>query len=230
MNTTTQETACERSASSDKVMAIALRGCCRAPIQQANPQQGVMKFVRNLGFARLAALQRASSALHLHRKIPVESFMPDFAATDLAFAIGHHVLIFALAGVLAFEIGAVKPGIAAKEIVRIAKADRWYGIFAGLILIVGFARANFAAKGWAYYSHNEFFWAKIGAFALVALLSIPPTVQYIRWRLAFGKNPAFLPADSAVRTVRRFLWLEVFFFAWIPIFAAAMARGYGAAN
>jgi uncharacterized membrane protein len=26
---------------------------------------------------------------------------------------------------------------------------------------------------------------------------------------------------------RRFIWAEVFFFALIPIFAAAMARGFG---
>jgi len=151
----------------------------------------------------------------------------DFAATDLAFAIGHHVLIFALAGVIAFEVGVVKPGLTAGDVVRVAKADAWYGILAVLILIVGFARANFAAKGWAYYSHNHFFWAKIGTFALVGLLSIQPTVQYISWRRGLKNDPAFMPADGAIKTVRRFLWLEVFFFAWIPIFAAAMARGYG---
>lgn len=151
----------------------------------------------------------------------------DFAAKDLAFAIGHHVLIFALAAVIAFEVGVVKPGLTAKDIARVGKADAWYGILAVLILVVGFARAVFAAKGWDYYSHNHFFWAKIGAFALVGLLSIQPTVQYIRWRRALKADPSFLPGDGAIQTVRRFLWLEVFFFAWIPIFAAAMARGYG---
>ena len=156
--------------------------------------------------------------------------MPDFAATDLALAIAHHVLIFALAGVIAFEVGVVRPGIGAKDIARVANADAWYGILAVLILIVGFSRAVFAAKGWAYYSHNHFFWAKIGAFALVGLLSIQPTVQYISWRRTLKNDPAFIPTDGAIKTVRRFLWLEVFFFALIPIFAAAMARGYGSVN
>ncbi|HEY2034799.1 MAG TPA: DUF2214 family protein [Rhizomicrobium sp.] len=153
--------------------------------------------------------------------------MPDFATTDLAFAIGHHLLIFALAGVIAFEVGVVKPSISAADIVRVAKADAWYGILAALIIIVGFARANFAAKGWVYYSHNHFFWAKIGTFALVGLLSIQPTLQYIKWRRALKADPSALPDAAAIKTVRRFLWLEVFFFAWIPIFAAAMARGFG---
>lgn len=156
--------------------------------------------------------------------------MPDFATTDLAFAIGHHILIFALAGVIAFEVGVVKPGITADGIARVGKADAWYGILAVLILIVGFSRAVFAAKGWAYYSHNHFFWAKIGTFALVGLLSIQPTVQYISWRRALKNDPAALPGDGAIKTVRRFLWLEVLFFAPIPIFAAAMARGFGEMN
>lgn len=150
--------------------------------------------------------------------------MLDFASTDLTLAIAHHVLIFALAGVLAFEIGAIRPGMSGADIRRVARVDLWYGILAALIVIVGFTRAVYAAKGWAYYSVNAFFWAKIGTFALVGLLSIVPTAALIRWRGAAAKDPAFVPA---VGTVRRFLWAEVAVFALIPAFAAAMARGYG---
>ncbi len=153
--------------------------------------------------------------------------MPDFATTDLHLAIAHHVLIFALMGVLAFEVGAVRQGLTGVDIARVAKVDLWYGILAGLILIVGFARANFAGKGWAYYDSNMFFWAKICTFALVGLLSIIPTVAFIRWRRALKADPQFAPAASAVRNVRRFLLAEVFLFLLIPVFAAAMARGYG---
>jgi putative membrane protein len=153
--------------------------------------------------------------------------MLDFATKDLVLAVLHHLLIFALAGVIAFEVGVAKPGLTAADIRRLGKVDMWYGILAGLILIVGFSRAVFAAKGWDYYSENRFFWAKIGAFALVGFLSIQPTVAYIRWRGALKNDPAFLPNARQIATVRRFLWAEVFFFALIPAFAAAMARGYG---
>jgi putative membrane protein len=148
--------------------------------------------------------------------------MPDFATTDLAFAIGHHLLIFALAGVLAFEVGAIKRGMMPADVARVGRVDLWYGILAALILIVGFGRANYAAKGWAYYSHNHFFWAKIACFAVVGLLSLWPTFALIRWR-----RGNVTPSDAQIAGVRRFLWGEVFFFALIPIFAAAMARGYG---
>jgi len=154
--------------------------------------------------------------------------MPDFATTDLLFAAAHHLLIFALAAVLAFEIGVVRPGMSAGDIGRAGNVDRWYGILAGLIIVVGFARANFAAKGWAYYSANAFFWAKIATFGVVGLLSLWPTIAIIRWRGALKRDPARMPDAAALATVRRFLWAEVFFFALIPIFAAAMARGYGA--
>jgi putative membrane protein len=142
-------------------------------------------------------------------------------------AIAHHVLIFALAGVLAFEVGVARQGLDANDIRRLGRVDAWYGILAGLILAVGFVRAVYAAKGWAYYETNTFFWAKIGTFALVGVLSIWPTVAFIRWRSALRSDAAFLPAPGAVATVRRFLWAEIFLFALIPVFAAAMARGYG---
>ena len=66
--------------------------------------------------------------------------------------------------------------------------DAWYGALAGLILIVGFSRAIFAAKGWAYYAHNAFFWAKIGTFIAIALLSVPPTLAFLKWRRT-GASP-----------------------------------------
>ena len=72
--------------------------------------------------------------------------MPDFATTDLALAIAHHLLIFGLAAVLAFEIGAIKPPMAREDILRVARVYIWYGILAAAILAVGFSRAVFAAS------------------------------------------------------------------------------------
>jgi len=141
---------------------------------------------------------------------------------DLAFAIGHHLLVFALFGVLFAELIAVRKGMASAMVARIASVDLWYGVLAALILIVGFSRAVFAAKGWTYYQHNGFFWAKIGTFAVIGLLSIPPTSRFIQWRKA-GVNPS----DDQVKSVRRYLHAEVVLFALLPMFAAAMARGYG---
>jgi len=72
---------------------------------------------------------------------------------------------------------------------------------------------------------NGFFWAKIGTFLAIGLLSIPPTIRFIVWR---GAGVA--PSDEAAAAVRRYLHAEVALFALLPAFAAAMARGYGGSS
>jgi putative membrane protein len=141
---------------------------------------------------------------------------------DLVLAVLHHLFVFALFAVLFAELVSVRRGMDATAVARVAAMDAWYGVLAGLIVIVGFARAIFAAKGWDYYLHNEFFWAKIATFVVIALLSIPPTLAFLRWR-----RTSTLPTDKAVANVRRYLWIEVALFALLPAFAAAMAQGYG---
>ena len=141
---------------------------------------------------------------------------------DLILAILHHFFVFALFGVLCSEFVMVRRGIDAAGTARVASIDAGYGVLAALILIVGFSRAIFAAKGWAYYAHNAFFWAKIGTFIVIGLLSVPPTLAFLKWRRA-----GVSPTDEAVAKARRYLWVEVALFPLLPAFAAAMARGYG---
>jgi putative membrane protein len=141
---------------------------------------------------------------------------------DLVLAILHHLFIFALFSVLIGELLLVKIGMGAMAAARMASIDIWYGLLAGLILIVGFARAIFAAKGWMYYEHNAFFAAKIATFLVIALLSVRPTVVFIRWRGA-----PVDPTPGQIAEVRRYLWIELVLFPLLLVFAAAMARGYG---
>jgi putative membrane protein len=147
-------------------------------------------------------------------------------ATDLHLAIAHHLLIFILFGILVSELVMVRQSMTGDDIKHVAMIDLWYGVVALLILMVGFSRAVFAAKGWAYYSVNSFFWAKIAVFVLIALLSIWPTVKYLNWSREF-RTAHTVPDAVSVSVVRRILWLEMILFAFLPAFAAAMARGYG---
>ena len=141
---------------------------------------------------------------------------------DLSLAISHHLLIFVLFGVLTAELVLVRSNIDSSTITRTARIDLWYGIVAGAIVVVGFTRAIFAAKGWAYYEHNAFFWAKMTTFVVIAILSVPPTLRYLQWQ-----RSGTVPNDAEIAAVRRLLWVEVALFALLPIFAAAMARGFG---
>ena len=146
---------------------------------------------------------------------------------DLILAILHHLLILSLAGLLMAELVLVKPGVSGAGLKTLGGLDASYGGTAGLILIVGFARVFLGVKGSAFYLHNPVFWAKIAAFAVVGLLSALPTLAFLAWRKRSQADPAYAPSAADVAKVRRILLVELGVFALIPIFAAAMARGYG---
>lgn len=146
---------------------------------------------------------------------------------DLVLAILHHLLVFSLAGLLAAELALLRPGVGGRTLKTLGGLDAAYGVTATLILVVGFSRVFFGGKGSAFYLGNPVFWAKIGAFAIVGLLSIAPTLAILRWRKQAKAQADFAPPAGEVATARRVLVLEVLVFALIPILAAAMARGYG---
>ena len=141
---------------------------------------------------------------------------------DLTLAVGHHLLVFTLLGVLVAELSLLRAEMPAAALARLSRIDLSYGLLALAVVVFGFSRAVFAAKGWDYYSHNLFFWAKISAFVGVGLASVPPTIAYIRWRRAGAA-----PTPEQVRGARAWLLAELALCALLPIFAAAMSRGYG---
>jgi putative membrane protein len=161
----------------------------------------------------------AIQAYHCPR---IKPLTPETTMTDLLLAMLHHVVMFALFGALAVELTVVRPGMSTGQVALAARIDRVYGLLAMLVIVIGFSRAVFAAKGWDYYSHNGWFWAKIATFALVGALSALPTMRFIRWRRASHR-----PDDAEVARVRRLLHAQAALFFLIPVFAAAMARGYG---
>jgi putative membrane protein len=147
--------------------------------------------------------------------------------TDLLLAIAHHLLMFALLGLLATEMMMLRPGLASDRIIRLSRLDLAYGIVAGLILVVGFSRVFFGIKDPWFYLANPVFWAKIGAFALVGLISIAPTRRILHWRKAVAADATFSPAESEMARVKLLMHYEGAAFLSIPVFAALMARGYG---
>jgi putative membrane protein len=146
---------------------------------------------------------------------------------DLTLAALHFILIFVLIGVLGAEAGLVHDGMDGTQANRVAILDRGYGAAAGLLLVVGFLRVFYGAKGAAFYLENPVFWAKIAAFALVGALSILPTVRFIAWQRRARKEPGFRPAADDVRGVQRLIVAQAAVLLAIPVLAGAMARGYG---
>jgi putative membrane protein len=146
---------------------------------------------------------------------------------ELTLSVLHFVLIFALVGVLGAEAGLVHERMDGMQANRVAVLDRNYAAAAGLLLVVGFLRVFYGAKGADFYLQNPVFWAKIAAFALIAALSILPTVKFIAWQRRARKEPGFRPAAADVRGVLRLMMSQAAVLAAIPLRASVMARGYG---
>lgn len=146
--------------------------------------------------------------------------------TDLLLAIAHHLLVFILFAILAVELVWMKREMSREGLPRLVRLDMLYGIVAGLVLVAGFSRVFFGAKGYEYYFSSHSFWAKILAFVAIALLSIYPTLKILAWRRRAAADPDFVPPAAEIAKARRILHIEATIFLLIPIFAAAMARGY----
>jgi len=146
--------------------------------------------------------------------------------TDLILAILHHLAIVSLIALLAFESALLRPGITAENLSRLTRIDAAYGMTAGLVIVIGVCRVIWGIKGAGFYLSNPWFWAKMASFALIGLLSIPPTLALLKWRKAAKQDAAFLPSSGDVARLRVFLGAEVALLGLVVIFAAAMAR-YG---
>ena len=143
---------------------------------------------------------------------------------DLILASSHHLVVFLLVAIFAAEFALLRPGLAGNRIGQLARIDAAYGGVAMLVIVVGVLRVIFGARGWEYYVSNYAFWAKMAAFLVMGLLTVPPTLAIRRW-LKAGQDYV-VPAEE-ISANRRFIYLQAGVLVLIPIFAAAMARGYG---
>ena len=75
-------------------------------------------------------------------------------------------------------------------------------------------------------SRNPVFWWKVGCFALAGLLSVPPTICFIRWSRAFAGNGA-LPDAAEWLTTRKLVGGELHALSGVMICAALMGAGIG---
>lgn len=147
--------------------------------------------------------------------------------TSAIMAFLHHLAAFALTGSIIYELVAFHKDLTLAEARRIQRMDIVFGISAAVVLIVGLLRVFNYEKGAAFYAQNLFFWTKMLGFALVALLSIYPTVRFLSWRKSLAKNETPQMTDQEVSTIKLILRLEMVGIAIILLSAAMMARGVG---
>jgi putative membrane protein len=90
-----------------------------------------------------------------------------------------------------------------------------YGAIAGLMLVSGLVRI-YAEKGAEYYTGNPWFWTKMMLFALAGIISIYPTVSFLRTKT--DTLPMF-------KTIRLCLQAQLVLISAIVLCAVMMARG-----
>jgi putative membrane protein len=135
----------------------------------------------------------------------------------------HFVSIFTIVGVLVSEHLLLKKALTRAEISRLARIDAIYGLAALTLLTVGLTLwLGGFGKPAVYYTQNWVFHLKLFFFLMIGILSIYPTVFFLRNRKGDKTEVVTVPA-----WIFWMLRLELLLLAAIPLLAGLMARGVG---
>ena len=133
----------------------------------------------------------------------------------------HFFAIFGVAGALIIENMAIKETIDKEDISNLAKVDAVYGLCAILTLLFGLVLWLGVGKPADFYSGNPLFHIKLGLFAFIALLSLYPTVFFVK------NKKREVESITVPKAVRVLLKTELILLPIIPVLAYLMARGFG---
>jgi len=141
---------------------------------------------------------------------------------------GHFFAFFALTAALVLQLVLISDSLRVETALRIQRADRAYGIAAALVLLFGFLRVFLFDKGADYYFSNTYFLIKLGLLVAVGLLSIYPTVTYLRWNQVLNRGEALELTAQSVLRLRRLIHYQLSAIIGVLLCASLVARGYGA--
>jgi putative membrane protein len=142
---------------------------------------------------------------------------------EIFFRYVHFISIFTIVGSLVSEHLLLKKELTRREIARLSRIDAVYGMAALTLLAAGLTLwFSGIGKPSVFYSKNWIFHLKITCFALIGLLSIYPTIFFIRNRKGREDEVVSIP-----RSVFMMLRLELLLLFIIPLLAGLMARGVG---
>jgi putative membrane protein len=143
------------------------------------------------------------------------------------FAFLHHVAAFVLFSTLVLELVLLGGELTLQSARKIQRADMAFGIAAGAILVIGFLRVYCFEKGAEYYYHSAPFIAKMSLFVIVGLLSIYPTLEFLKWGKSLKHGQVPVLEARKLRTLRTLVQIELTGVVMMLLAAALMARGIG---
>ncbi len=139
----------------------------------------------------------------------------------------HFMAIFLLFSFLTVETMMMRGALDETAVRVLGRVDVWFFGSAIAALVTGVLRLLWGVKGAAFYLASWPIYVKLALFLAVAILSVRPTLRFIRWRRAFERDSAWRVPDEERRLVRRAVMIEVHLAALIPLAAVIMARGLG---
>ena len=145
---------------------------------------------------------------------------------DALLAYVHYLAIIGTAAFLTVELVLCRHGLSADHVRLLPRIDVAFFSSALVALASGLIRLFLYAKGYGFYLPNPIFWVKMALYLTIALISIAPTMRFIRWSKALAAAST-MPAEAEVLATRRLIHLELMLLALMPLAAALMARGIG---
>ena len=109
---------------------------------------------------------------------------------DAALSYLHFIFAFILVGALVAEAFILRLPIDGRAARLLLRVDLFYGVSSVGIILAGIARVVWGAKGYEYFLGQPFFWAKMAVFAVIGLISILPTMTFLRWVKQAGEDAA----------------------------------------
>lgn len=144
-------------------------------------------------------------------------------STEILLRYIHFISIFTIVGVLVSEHMLLKKQMSRSEIARLSRIDAIYGLAALTLLIAGLTLwLGSFGKPAIYYTRNWVFHIKLTLFLTIGLLSIYPTVFFIKQRKGNPDEIINIPAP-----VFWMLRIELLLLFIIPLLAGLMSRGIG---
>jgi len=137
----------------------------------------------------------------------------------------HYLAVLMMAGTAVAELYLLKLTPTAETVRLLPRVDRFYGITAGLVFVTGLLRMYHGGKGADWYWHNGLMHGVISAFVLAALISIVPTIRFMRWSRQLDSGT--LPTADAVSKIRILVHVQLTLVALVALLITLVAKNYG---
>ena len=134
----------------------------------------------------------------------------------------HFIGILSVVSMVVAELVLVRKNLSRSNIRKVAVLDGIYGAASILTVLAGLALWFWVGKPAEFYTGNHIFYSKIGLFILIGIISLHPTIYFLKNRKGDPSENIDVP-----KSVRLAIRIELAILFVIPLLASLMAYGVG---